>query len=122
MISTTGVHTAEDPDRDDPARALPIMEDGRPRTRWFRFRLGTLLFVIAILALLLVVIVQQVQLERMRRIVAAQRQQISRDTADRAQLRQLVATLRDMLERDASRQGSKGGPSTWTTRAPNSPR
>ncbi len=107
MISTNDVHAAEDPDRNDPARALPIMEDGRPRPRRFRFRLGTLLFTIAVLALFLVVIIQQVQLERMRRIVAAQRQQIDRDTDSNARMRSIVQTLRDMLERDAHGRGSK---------------
>jgi cell division protein FtsB len=111
MISTNEVHTAEDADRNDPARALPIMEDGRPRPRRLRFRLGTLLFAIAVLALLLVVIIQQVQLERMRRIVAAQRQQIDRHADEKAQLRSIVQALRGYLERDARWQRSKAEPS-----------
>jgi hypothetical protein len=109
MISATDDLPADDSGRDDPVGAIAQTECRGPRR--FRFRLGTLLLVIAILALLLVVVVQQVQLERMRRLVMAQQSQIKsqiiRHGKDRDLLTEQIRFWRDMAERDARRSGGK---------------
>jgi hypothetical protein len=53
------------------------MSDQRPPRR-FRVRISTLLSLVAIAALLLVVIIQQVRIERMQRTMAAELQQKTR--------------------------------------------
>ena len=66
------------------------MEDNRrPR---FRVRLRTLLLVVAIVAPLLVVVIQQVQIGRMRQLIDAHGK-------ERDQLTKIVRELRDHLER-----------------------
>src|SRR4029077_9570943 len=50
----------------------------------FRFRLGTILFVVAILALLLVVVIQQVQIGRMRQLIDAGEKENGRSTGSGA--------------------------------------
>jgi len=67
-----------------------MMKDDGPQR--FRFRLKTLLIVVAFLALLLVVIIQQVQIARMRRSMDAQARQ-------RDNLTTIIRELRDHLER-----------------------
>jgi hypothetical protein len=67
-----------------------MMEEIRqPR---FRFRLRTLLLVVAFLGLLLVVVIQQVQIGRMRRLIDLQ-------AKERAQLTDIIREQRDFLER-----------------------
>jgi hypothetical protein len=61
----------------------------RPR---FRFRLMTLLQVVSILALLLVVVIQQVQIGKMR-------QSIDAGVKEKAQLTTIIRELRGFLER-----------------------
>jgi cell division protein FtsB len=72
-------------------------ENRRPR---FRFRLRTILFVVAILALLLVVGIQQVQISRQQVQIRQMRQQIDRYSIDRAKLTEIIRELRDRIERD----------------------
>jgi hypothetical protein len=79
-----------------------MAEDSRPRTSRFRFRIGTLLLVIAVLALLLVVAVQQVQLERLRRRADALQKQVDQTAKDKDFLTTLVRELRDKVERSSS--------------------
>ena len=62
------------------------------RSSRFRFRLGTILFVVAILALLLVVVIQQVQIGRMRQLIDA-------GVKEKDQLTTIIRELRDHLER-----------------------
>jgi hypothetical protein len=62
-----------------PHRAVAMIRPER-----FRFRLSTLLLVVAILALLLVVAIQQVQIGKMRRSI---------DVAEKAQLKAQVIDL-----------------------------
>ncbi len=92
------------------------MENARPSR--FRFRLSTLLFVVTILALLLVVVVQQVQIGRMRQWIAARenernqmRQQIDRFVISQNKLTEIIRVLRDRLDRQMS---PPGGVSTLT--------
>lgn len=99
-------HTTDDPDRNDTAGAIALTEHDRPGPRRFRFRIGTLLFVITILALLLVVAIQQVQLEQMRQIVKAQQNQLNAQAAERDKLTAMIREQRDKLERDAGGRGS----------------
>jgi cell division protein FtsB len=56
---------------------------GMPR---FRFRIGTMLFVVAILALLMVVIIQQVQFNRARARMEVQQAEIAQLAARNQQL------------------------------------
>jgi uncharacterized membrane protein affecting hemolysin expression len=67
-----------------------MVEDNRPSQ--FRFRLSTVLFVVAVLALLLVVVIQQVQIARMR-------QQIDRYSKEKDQLTTIIREQRDRIER-----------------------
>ncbi len=71
-------------------------ENRRPR---FRFRLGTLLFIVAIFALLLMVVIQQVQLARQRTEIQQLRLQNDRFLLQQNQLQEIIRTQRDMLER-----------------------
>jgi hypothetical protein len=57
-----------------------------------RFRLKTILFVVAILALLLVVVIQQVQIGRMRNMIDAH-------AKDREQMTTIIREMRDRVER-----------------------
>ncbi len=86
-----------------------MTEDSRPRTSRFRFRLGTFLLVIAVLALLLVVTVQQVQIERLRRRAAVLQNQVDREARAKDVLTTIIREQRDMLERSSGRRSSKGG-------------
>jgi hypothetical protein len=67
-----------------------MTENARPSR--FRFRLGTVVFVVAILALLLVVIIQQKQIGRMR-------QSIDAGEKEKVQMTAIIRELRDHLER-----------------------
>jgi cell division protein FtsB len=86
-----------------------MTQESPSRTPRFHFRLGTLLLVIAILALLLVVSVQQVQLERLRQRADALQKQVDQDAKDKDFLTTLVREFRDKLERSSSGPGSTGG-------------
>jgi sensor histidine kinase regulating citrate/malate metabolism len=72
-------------------------ENRRPR---FRVRLGTLLLVIAIFALLLMVVIQQVQIARQRTEIQQLRLQNDRFLLQQNQLQEIIRTQRDMLERN----------------------
>jgi Tfp pilus assembly protein PilN len=75
-----------------------MMEENRqPR---FRVRLGTLLLVIAILALLLMVVIQQVQIARQRTEIQQLRLQNDKYLLQQNQLQEIIRTQRDMLERN----------------------
>jgi hypothetical protein len=67
-----------------------MTDDNRPHM--LRFRLRTLLLVVAIVALLTVVVIQQVQIGRMRHLIDAHAKQ-------RDQLTTIVRELRDRVER-----------------------
>jgi len=71
-------------------------ENRQPR---FRFRLGTLLLIVAIVALLLVVVIQQVQIARQGRQIQQLRQQNDRFLIQQDKLQEIIRTLRDMLDR-----------------------
>jgi hypothetical protein len=64
-------------------------EDRQPR---FLFRLRTVLLVVAVLALLLVVVIQQAQIGRMRQMIDA-------GVKEKAQLTTIRREQRDLLER-----------------------
>jgi cell division protein FtsL len=64
-----------------------------------RFRINTLLFVVAILALLLLVVMQQVQIGRMQSRIGQMRQMIDADVKSKDQLTIIIRELRDHLER-----------------------
>ncbi len=66
-----------------------MLENQPPR---IRFRLRTLLLVVGILALFVVVVIQQVQIGRMRQMLDAR-------TKEKEQLTTIVRELRDHLER-----------------------
>ncbi len=85
--------------------------DSQPRTPRFRFRLGTLLLVIAVLALLLVVTVQQVQMERLRRRADALQKLVDQGAKDKDFLTTLVRELRDKVDRSSRGPNSRGGAS-----------
>jgi C4-dicarboxylate-specific signal transduction histidine kinase len=67
-----------------------MVENDRPHR--FRVRLRTLLLIVAFLALLLVVIFQQVQIGRMQKLIDAGEKQ-------KAQLTTIIRELRGFLER-----------------------
>jgi hypothetical protein len=74
-------------------RAVTMMEENRrPR---FCFRLRTLLFVIGILALLLVVVIQQVQISRQQAQIKQMRQELDSYTIDKVKLQDLVRERED---------------------------
>lgn len=64
-----------------------------------RVRLSTLLFAVAILALCLVVVTQQVQIRRMQSRIGQMRQTIDADEKSKDQLTAIIRELRDHLER-----------------------
>jgi hypothetical protein len=66
-----------------------IEESRRPR---FRFRISTILLVVAIVALVVVVAVQQAQIGRMRQMINA-------GAKERDQLTTILREMRDRLER-----------------------
>jgi cytochrome c-type biogenesis protein CcmH/NrfG len=77
-----------------------MMEDNqRPR---FRFRLGTLLLIVAILALLLVTVIQQVQINRQQTQINQMRLELDRNTMDRIKFQEIIRELRDHLDRAGS--------------------
>ena len=71
----------------------------RPR---IRFQLRTLLFVVAILALLLVVIIQQVQISRQQVQIRQMRLEIDRFVISQNKLAEILREQRDMLHRAGS--------------------
>lgn len=73
-----------------------LEENRRPR---FRFRLGTLLLIVAIFALLLVVVIQQVQIARQGTEIQYIRKQNRRYSSQQDKLQLIIRTQRDMLER-----------------------
>ena len=77
------------------------MEENRqPR---FRFRLRTILLVVAVLALTLLVVIQQVQIGRMRQQIGQMKPMIDAIPKERDQLTTIIRELRDQLERRGSR-------------------
>jgi cell division protein FtsL len=66
-----------------------------------RFRISTLLFVVAILALLLLVVMQQVQIGRMQSRIGQMRKTIDADVKSNDQLTAIIRELRDQLERQS---------------------
>src|SRR5690242_10409128 len=105
-MSANIAHTTDDPGRNDAAGAVASTEVDRRYPRRFRFRIGTLLFVITILALLLVVAIQQVQLGRLRQLVEAQQLKMDADERGRNALTTIIRELRDKVERDSEGRGS----------------
>jgi cytochrome c-type biogenesis protein CcmH/NrfG len=79
-------------------------ESRRPR---LRFRLGTLLLVVAILALLLVVVIQQVQISRQQVQIRQMRQEIDRYLISQDKLTEIIRALRDHLDRAGSSSGER---------------
>lgn len=73
-----------------------IEENRRPR---FRLRLGTLLLIVAIFALLLVAVIQQVQIARQGMEIQYIRKQNSRYLNQQDTLQEIIRTQRDMLDR-----------------------
>jgi hypothetical protein len=69
------------------------MEQNQRHTRRFRFRISTVLWIIAILALLLVIYDQSVELQRSRAMLEAlhDRELIQRQAAEAARIRAHVA-------------------------------
>jgi hypothetical protein len=65
----------------------------------YRFRLKTLLFVVATIALVLVVVNQQVQINRQRAQIEQMARQIDRDAIDKIKLMEIVRELRDFVVR-----------------------
>jgi hypothetical protein len=61
--------------------------------RWFRVQISTLLSLVAIAALLVVVIMQQVRIERMKRTMVAETRQRTQKLAD------IIREQRDYIER-----------------------
>lgn len=85
------------------------MEPNLRQPRRFRVRLGTLLVVIAFLALLLGMVVESVQLQRERRRLAAFADQLAQERARaQASLRQAEAAHAE-LQALVAGQGSKTG-------------
>jgi hypothetical protein len=74
-----------------------MTENARPSR--FRFRLGTILFVVAILALLLVVVIQQVQIGRMRGLLDASAKREAASLQRDSILTTIIREQRDQLER-----------------------
>jgi len=74
-------------------------ENGRPR---LRFRLSTLMFVVAVLALLLVALIQQVQISREQVQIRQMRQEIDRYLINQDKLTEIIRGLRDHLDRAGS--------------------
>jgi hypothetical protein len=81
-----------------------MVDNQRPR---FRFRLGTLLLIVAILALLVVTVMQQVQINRQQTQIKQMRIELDRNTTDRVKLQGIVRELRDYVNRAGS---SSNGP------------
>jgi type II secretory pathway component PulK len=67
----------------------------------FRFRLGTVLFVVAVLALLWVVVTQQVQIGRQQVQIQQLRQQADTEAIARTKLTSIIREQRDHIERQA---------------------
>jgi hypothetical protein len=74
-----------------------MIEHDRPSR--FRFRLGTVLLVIAIVALLLVVVIQQVQIARMREQIGQMKRTIDVNAKSTETLTVIIRELRGHLER-----------------------
>ena len=71
-------------------------ENRRPR---FRFRLGTLLLIVAILAPIFVVVIKQVHIVRQGMEIQQLRRQNDRYSVQQDKLQEIIRTQRDMLER-----------------------
>jgi hypothetical protein len=65
----------------------------------FRFRLGTILFVVAVFALLLVVVIQQVQIGRMRGLLDASAKREAQHSQYDSKLATIIREQRDFIER-----------------------
>jgi hypothetical protein len=75
---------------------IMVNEDRGPR---FRFRLGTLLFVVAILALLLAVAIQEVQIIGQQAEIRQMTGQLDAYFGEQAKMIKLVRELQDMVDR-----------------------
>ena len=80
---------------------IMVKEDRGPR---FRFRLGTLLFVVAILALLLVVAIQEVQIIGQHAEIRQMTRELDFFFGDHAKLIKLLRELQDIADRSRSAQ------------------
>ncbi len=78
---------------------IMVKEDRGPR---FRFRLGTLLFVVAILALLLVVAIQEVQIIGQQAEIRQMTRELDGFLGDQAKLIKLLRELQDIADRSRS--------------------
>jgi type II secretory pathway component PulL len=78
---------------------LPQFIRAQTTTRRLRFRLRTLLFVVAILALFLVVVTQQVQTRHQQVQIRQMRQEIDRYLINQNKLTARLRALRDHLDR-----------------------
>ncbi len=89
-----------------------VEQNQRPR---FRFRLMTLLFIVSILALLVLVVIQQAQIGRLRQVIDAGEKQ-------KVQLTDIIRELRDHLDRSGTRsdvsQPNRSGAETGTSPRP----
>ncbi len=78
---------------------IMVKEDRGPP---FRFRLGTLLFVVAILALLLVVVIQEVQIIGHETQIRQMTGELEGYFGDQAKLIKLLRELQDIVDRSRS--------------------
>jgi hypothetical protein len=77
-----------------------MKENRRPR---FRFRLGTLLLIVAILALLLVTVIQQVRINRQQVQIKQMRQEIDGNTMDKIKLQEIIRVRAGLSSDDGHR-------------------
>jgi cytoskeletal protein RodZ len=78
---------------------IMVKEDRGPR---FRFRLGTLLFVVAILALLLVVAIQEVQIIGQQAEIRQMTRDLNGYFGEQAKVTKVVRELQDIIGRSRS--------------------
>ncbi len=74
------------------------MTEEENRRPWIRFRLKTVLLVVAFLALVTAVVIQQVQIARMRQMINAREAQVAKE---RDQLTTIIREMRGYVERQA---------------------
>jgi uncharacterized membrane protein len=65
----------------------------------FRWKLGTLMFVVAIVALLLVIVIQQVEIRRQQAQIEQMRRSIDAAAKSQEKLTTILREQRDMIER-----------------------
>ena len=84
---------------------IMVKEDRGPR---FRFRLGTLLFVVAILALLLVVAIQEVQIIGQQAQIRQMIRELDSYFGEQAKFSKLLRELQDIVDRSRSARELQG--------------